>query len=444
MPTLVEMPRLSDTMREGTLARWLKALGDEVRAGDELAEIETDKAVQVFESFDDGVLLAQLIGEGDTVPLGTAIAILGEAGEDVSALAAELAAKRHAPPGPEASPAPTPPPPPAPPRVPAGSPPPRAAAPATTPRAAPAATPKAAKSLVPPAPMDPDGHRVRASPLARRLAAERGVDLRQIPGTGPRGRIVAADVESFDPPRRLATPHAALVGAAPSPPDTQVRVTQMRKTIARRLVESKQAAPHFYLTRTLDADALVALRADVNATQDRVKVSYNDLILRACALALAAHPSVNSGWEETHIRRFGGVHLGVAVALPDGLLTPVVRDAQRLGVLDIAAEVRALAARAREGALDPEEYTGATFTVSNLGMMGVERFTAIINPPGAAILAVGTVREAPVVRRGELAVGRVLSLTLSCDHRVIDGAQGAAFLAELVSLLEDPMRLVLR
>jgi len=253
--------------------------------------------------------------------------------------------------------------------------------------------------------------------------------------------VVAADVESFEPPRRLA---ARPGEARPSPPDTEVRVTQMRKTIARRLVASKQAAPHFYLTRTLDAGPLAQLRAEINATQDRVKVSYNDLILRACALALGAHPAVHSGWEETHIRRFGGVHLGVAVALPDGLLTPVVRDAQRLGVLDIATEVRALAERARQGALAPEEYTGATFTVSNLGMMGVERFTAIINPPGAAILAVGAVREAPVVRDGALAVGRVLSLTLSCDHRVIDGAQGAAFLADLVELLEAPMRLVLR
>ncbi len=360
MPTVVEMPRLSDTMTEGTLARWMRAEGDAVAAGDELAEIETDKAVQVFESFDEGVLLKQLVVEGATVPLGTPIAVLGEAGEDITALVVELSqavatARESSPVEASAPTEPTP-----------------SAAPAPAPEVATpvaptsAITPATAAGLAPPAPMDADGLRVKASPVARRIAAERSIDLTTVAGTGPRGRIIKRDLEGLDATRRVAR-GAALV----SREDTVERATQMRKTIARRLVESKQGAPHFYLTMTADCDRLVALRRELNESQQRQKISYNDLVMRACVVALQDHPKVNSAWEGNQIRRFGGVHMGFAVALEQGLITPVVRDADQKSLVDMAIEVRALAARARDGQLESAEYTGNSFCVSNLGMYGV-------------------------------------------------------------------------
>ena len=436
MPTIVEMPRLTDTMEEGTLAAWLKGIGDKVSAGDPLADVETDKAVMTFESFDHGVLLALLIGPGDTVPLGAPIAILGKAGEDVAALAEEqkkrlaalLAGGGDAAPQQEASPA-----------APAASPkdteptpePPIAAVAQT------AAATTAAGSLA--APVDADGHRVKASPLARRIAAERGVDLTAVAGSGPHGRIIKRDVADLEPTRRVA-------GATAAPlvrEDTVVRVSQMRKTIAKRLVESKQSAPHYYLTMSVDADRLVSLRAEINAAQDRLKISYNDLILRACVVALMDHPEVNVAWEGTTLRQFAGVHLGFAVALDEGLISPVVRDADTLGLVALGERVRDLAGRAREQKLESADYTGASFTVSNLGMYGIDHFTAIINPPGACILAVGALAQQPVVKDGQLAVGYRLTMTLSCDHRAVDGARGAAFLADLKTILEAPLGLLL-
>lgn len=450
MPTIVEMPRLTDTMEEGTLAAWLKGIGDKVSAGDPLADVETDKAVMTFESFDHGVLLALLIEPGDTVPLGAPIAILGKAGEDVAALAEEqkkrladlLAGGGDAAPQqddakPEKSS-------PEPKDEPADAASEKADAaapkPADTSSAkaeAPAPKPSSGAELA--APVDADGNRVKASPLARRIAAERGVDLTAVAGSGPHGRIIKRDVADLEPSRRVA----GATAAAPAREDTVVRVSQMRKTIAKRLVESKQSAPHYYLTMSVDADRLVSLRAEINAAQDRLKISYNDLILRACVVALMDHPEVNVAWEGTTLRQFAGVHLGFAVALDEGLISPVVRDADTLGLVALGERVRDLAGRAREQKLESADYTGASFTVSNLGMYGIDHFTAIINPPGACILAVGALAQQPVVKDGQLAVGYRLTMTLSCDHRAVDGARGAAFLADLKTILEAPLGLLL-
>jgi len=434
MPTVVEMPRLSDTMTEGTLARWIVAEGADVAAGDEFAEIETDKAVQVFESFDEGVMLKQLVAEGDTVPLGTPIAVLGEKGEDIADLVVELekkvaAAKEG---GGAEAPAPAPEPTPAPAAAPAPAP---VAAPVPSPAAAPVAL---APGLAPAVTVDADGLRVKASPLARRIAADRGIDLTTVQGTGPQGRIIKRDLEGLDATRRVAG--AALV----SREDTLVRATQMRKTIARRLAESKYTAPHYYLTMTLDCDRLVALRKEINDSQDQVKISYNDLVMRACVVALQDHPKVNAAWEGTQIRMFGGVHIGFAVAIDGGLITPVVRDADQKSLVDMALEIRDLAGRARDNKLESHEYTGNSFTVSNLGMYGIEHFTAIINPPASCIMAVGGLRKEPVVNAdGELAVGYRMTVTMSCDHRAVDGATGSEFLRDFKAVVERPLNLLL-
>jgi len=447
MATIVDMPRLSDTMTEGTLAGWKKQIGDKVAAGDALAEIETDKAVMVFESFDAGVLLATILKPGDTVPLGTPMAILGKAGEDVSALVADaeqrVAAALAGPASPEPrapEPAPR-----------ATEPEPRATEPrapepeprAPAPSAAPSPEPRAPEPSGPlPTFTDADGRRTPASPLARRIAAQRGIDLAAVAGTGPRGRIVASDLEGLDAPRKLS---ARLARSARPTEDEVVRVTQMRKTIAKRLVASMQEAPHYYLTVTLDASRLVALRAELNEilAPESLKLSYNDLVMRGAVVALGLHPSVNAAWEGATLRRFAGVHLGFAVALPEGLITPVIRDADRKDLVALARQTRELAAKARDQKLESHEYSGNSFCVSNLGMFGIEHFTAVINPPAACILAVGALVERPVVRAGQVVAGHTMTLTMSADHRAVDGATGAAFLQDLVKILEAPTRLVL-
>ena len=437
MPTVVALPRLTDTMREGTLAGWLKAVGDRVEPGDALAEVETDKAVMTFESFDEGVLLAILVQPGEAVPLDTPICVLGDAGEDVSELTAELqlqvsqaiAALAGAEPTPDTIAAAPP------------EPEPEQEQEQQQQAAPPAPAPVTPRAPAPRPPTDDDGRRIRVSPLARRLAAERGIDLRAVAGSGPHGRILRRDVVGLEPPRRIL----ARPTAAPSPAvrdDELVRVTQMRKTIARRLVEAKQTAPHYYLTITVDCDRLVALRSEFNELQDRQRISYNDLVMRACVVALLDHPEVNAAWEGAAMRRFGAVHLGFAVALDDGLITPVVRNAESLGLPELAAEVRDLAGRARAGTLQPEEYTGNSFCVSNLGMLGVDHFTAIINPPAACILAVGALRDEVVLRDGVVGTRKVMTMTLSCDHRVVDGATGASFLADLRAAIERPLNLL--
>jgi pyruvate dehydrogenase E2 component (dihydrolipoamide acetyltransferase) len=440
MAIIVDMPRLSDTMEEGTIANWLKKVGDDVKAGEGFAEIETDKAVMVFESFDKGTVLALLLDIGTTVPLGTPMAILGKPNEDVTALIAESKAKIAAAlsggaPVPESKPAPAPAPAPPPPKV--------------EPAPAPVEVKTEVKADAKPdskpvdlsAPHDADGHRIPASPLARRLAKERGLDLAGVPGTGPGGRIVMRDLEGLSPARRLSS----RLGKRRE--DEVVRASQMRKTIAKRLVASVLDAPHFYLTIEVDAGRLVALRTDVNAALElrgeKRKVSYNDLVMRACVLALGKHPKVNAAWEGQTIRYFGGVHLGFAVALPEGLITPVIRHADELDIFALSDAAKTLAAKAKDQQLDSADYSGNSFCVSNLGMFGIDHFTAVINPPAACILAVGALVEAPVIKQGAVVPGHRMTLTLSCDHRAVDGAMGAAFLADLRKLLESPTALIL-
>ena len=415
MAEIVRMPKLSDTMTEGVVAEWHKNVGDQVESGEVLAEIETDKATMEFESFQDGVLLHIGVEKGATAAVDSILAILGEAGEDVSGLlAAEAAAPAAAPV--EEAPAPTPAP------APAPAPAPVAAAPAPAP--APVAAPA-------PAPVKPAANgKIKASPLAARLAAERGIDLALVPGSGDGGRIIKRDIEAYVP--------AATDGLGAVESSTDIPVTQMRKTIARRLAESKFTAPHFYLKLSVDMGAAVEARKAINA-QEGVKVSFNDMVVKAVSLALKKHPAVNSAWMDNFIRQNDHVHIGVAVAVEDGLLVPVVRHADRKSLTEIGAEVKDYAGKAREKKLQPSDWEGNTFTISNLGMFGIEDFTAIINPPDACILAVGGISDVPVVKDGAVVPGKVMKLTLSCDHRVVDGATGAAFLNEVKQNLENPV-----
>ncbi|MDB4676094.1 pyruvate dehydrogenase complex dihydrolipoamide acetyltransferase [Flavobacteriales bacterium] len=415
MAEIVRMPKLSDTMTEGVVAEWHKKVGDQVESGEVLAEIETDKATMEFESFQDGVLLHIGVDKGATAAVDSILAILGEAGEDVAGL---LAADAEGPAEAEA-PAPTPAPAPVP------------VAPAPAPAPAPAAV--AAPVAAPAVPLPSSNGKIKASPLAARLAAERSIDLGRVTGTGEGGRIVKRDIEAYVP-----APAAGL-GAVESSTDTPV--SQMRKTIARRLAESKFTAPHFYLKLSVEMDAAVEARKAINA-QEGVKVSFNDMVVKAVSLALKKHPAVNSAWMDTYIRTNDHVHIGVAVAVEDGLLVPVVRHADRKSLTEIGAEVKDLAGKARDKKLQPSDWEGNTFTISNLGMFGIEDFTAIINPPDACILAVGGIADVPVVRDGAVVPGKVMKLTLSCDHRAVDGATGAAFLQEVKSLLEHPVRML--
>ena len=426
MAEIVRMPKLSDTMTEGVVAEWHKNVGDQVESGEVLAEIETDKATMEFESFQDGVLLHIGVDKGATAAVDSILAILGEAGEDVSALLAAEAAAPAAAPATEPAPAPAP----APAPVVEAAP---APAPAPAPTLAPAPAPAVRPAATVAAPAPSANGRIKASPLAARLAAERGIDLGQVAGTGDGGRIIKRDIEGYVP-----APAAGL-GAVES--STDFPVTQMRKTIARRLAESKFTAPHFYLKLSVDMGAAVEARNAINA-QEGVKVSFNDMVVKAVSLALKKHPAVNSAWMDTHIRQNDHVHIGVAVAVEDGLLVPVVRHADRKSLTEIGAEVKDYAGKAREKKLQPSDWEGNTFTISNLGMFGIEDFTAIINPPDACILAVGGISDVPVVKDGAVVPGKVMKLTLSCDHRVVDGATGAAFLQEVKSLLEHPVRML--
>jgi pyruvate dehydrogenase E2 component (dihydrolipoamide acetyltransferase) len=425
MAEIVRMPKLSDTMTEGVVAEWHKNVGDQVESGEVLAEIETDKATMEFESFQDGVLLHIGVDKGATAAVDSILAILGEAGEDVSGLlAAEAEAPAPAAPSPEPAPAPAP------------APAPVEAAPAPAPAPAPvvAPAPAVAPAAKVAAPAPSANGKIKASPLAARLAAERGIDLGRVTGTGDGGRIVKRDIEGYVP-----APAASGLGAVES--STDFPVTQMRKTIARRLAESKFTAPHFYLKLSVDMGAAVEARMAINE-QEGVKVSFNDMVVKAVSLALKKHPAVNSAWMDTHIRQNDHVHIGVAVAVEDGLLVPVVRHADRKSLTEIGAEVKDYAGKAREKKLQPSDWEGNTFTISNLGMFGIEDFTAIINPPDACILAVGGISDVPVVKDGAVVPGKVMKLTLSCDHRVVDGATGAAFLQEVKSLLEHPVRML--
>ncbi len=409
MAEIVKMPKLSDTMTEGVVAEWHKKVGDEVESGDLLAEIETDKATMEFESFQDGFLLYIGVEKGATAPVDSVLCILGEKGEDYKEL---LKAEEASAPAVEEKPA-----------APAADPAPVAPTPAP---AAPVA-PKAA------APAPPSGNdRVVASPLAKKLAEKLGLQLSRIPGSGEGGRVVKRDVENFK-----------MAGATGMPVMTQdkfteVGVSQMRKVIASRLAESKFTAPHFYLNLSIDMTNAIQARKAIN-DQGLYKVSFNDMVVKAAAMALRKHPAVNSSWLEDRIRYNEHVHIGVAVAVEDGLLVPVVRFADGKSFAGIGDEVRDFAAKAKSKKLQPEDWEGNTFTISNLGMFGIENFTAIINPPDACILAIGGINEVPVVKDGAIVPGHVMKVCLSCDHRVVDGATGAAFLQDFKNLLENPV-----
>jgi pyruvate dehydrogenase E2 component (dihydrolipoamide acetyltransferase) len=433
MANVIEMPKLSDTMTVGTLVKWLKKEGDPVKTGDILAEVETDKATMELESFFDGTLLALFVKAGDQVALGVPLCAIGSPGEKVDAPAPKAAA----PAAPE-------------PKAPADAPaPPPAAAPPT----APAPEAKAAPAPPAPAPAPPagDGGRLRISPLARKLAEEKGVNPAGISGSGPGGRIVRADVlaaaAGAGKKAPAASAFAASAGPAKGPVQEEkvVQVSNIRATIARRLLESKTQIPHFYLEIEVDAGPLLELRAQLNTALEKegVKLSVNDFVLKASAEALRRVPAVNCSWEGTSIRYHPAAHVSFAVAIEDGLITPVIRDAHLKTVFAISSEAKALGKRARDKKLAPAEFTGGTFCVSNLGMMGIDSFSAIINPPNAAILAVGATVRKPVVKDGQIVIGQRMSLTLSTDHRVVDGAVGAAYLSALRELLEKPALLLL-
>jgi len=405
------MEALSPTMEEGRLVRWLKPEGASVANGDTLAEVETDKAIMELVARGDGVLRRQLVAEGATAPIGTLLGVIAAPNEDIAALVGGVAPV-------SASAAPN--------------------APSPAPATATAVAPEA------PAPMvvtTSEGDRVRSSPLARRLAAERGLDLHAIAGSGPNGRIVKRDLDTTVAPATPAAPVVAVPVTAGAD-YTDIALTQIRRTIARRLAESIGPVPTFYLTAELDVERLSEMRKAMAELGDDYKVSVNDIVLKATATALAQHPEVNAHWLGDRIRQFARVHLGVAVAIDEGLITPVVFDADKKRLRDIAREVRELATRAKARKLKPEEYTGSTFSVSNLGMFGIDQFTAIINPPEAGILAIGAVEAKPVVVGEAVVVRRRMRVTMSCDHRVIDGATGAKFLATLRRLIENPLLLV--
>ena len=405
------MPKLSDTMEEGVVAEWHKKVGDEVSTGDVLAEIETDKATMEFESFQDGVLLHIGVETGETAAVDSILAILGEKGENIDDLLKEGAApsspakEESSVPDPVAEPAP---------------------APALEPTPAPAPQPVVASS----------NGRVKASPLARSIASEKGIDLAAVHGTGDGGRIIKRDIESYTP---MSNPLSATMAVAGQESFREEKVSQMRKVIARRLSESKFGAPHFYLTMEIDMANAMDSRKAINAAIEPAKISFNDMVIKATAVALKKHPAVNASWLGDTIRYNDHVNVGVAVAVDEGLLVPVVKFADAKPMAAINAEVKEMAGKARNKKLQPNEMEGNTFTISNLGMFGIEEFTAIINPPDACIMAVGTIVEKPVVKNGQIVVGHTMKVTLSCDHRVVDGAVGSAFLQTFKKYMENPV-----
>jgi pyruvate dehydrogenase E2 component (dihydrolipoamide acetyltransferase) len=431
MANIIEMPKLSDTMTVGTLVKWLKKEGDTVKTGDMLAEVETDKATMELESFFDGTILGLYVQAGAQVPLGAPLCAIGKPGEKVDAPAAKAPDAAPAPAPAAAAPAPAP----APAAAPAPAP--AAAAPAPEPVARPAAAP---------------GERIKISPLAKKLAAEKGIAPESLTGSGPGGRIVRADVlagPAAGTPKKAAASAPSTFGTAlqakgPIQEDKVVPLTNIRSIIAKRLVESKTQIPHFYLDIEVDAGPLMELRAQLNSGLEKegVKLSVNDFILKASAEALRRVPAVNCSFEGTAIRHHSAAHVSFAVAIEDGLITPVIRDTHLKSLFAVSTEAKSLGKRARDKKLAPAEFTGGTFCVSNLGMMGIERFCAIINPPNAAILAVGATVKKPVVKDGAVTIGQRMTLTLSVDHRVVDGAVGASYLGALKELLEKPALLL--
>ncbi len=421
MAEIIRMPKMSDTMTEGVIVAWNKKVGDPVKSGDILAEVETDKATMELENYVKGTLLHIGVEQGQAVPVDAIIAIVGKEGEDISSLLSN--------PGP------------------------------INPSIAQPEAPSNPEPSVPVASTDmhqgsTDDHRVKASPLAKKMAADLGLSLSQIQGSGDHGRIVRRDIENYQGSAVSVTPPASGLGtsmdlsaylnraAGQGESFKDLPLSQMRKTIARRLSESKNAAPHFYLTMEIDMDQAVEARARLNQNSP-VKISVNDLVIKAAAMALRQHPVVNSSWLGDRIRQNDHIHIGVAMALPEGLVVPVLRFADQKNLVQLASQSKDFAAKAREKKLQPQDWEGNTFTISNLGMFGIEAFTAIINPPDACIMAVGAVRECPVVRNGQLGIGQRMTVTLSCDHRVVDGATGAAFLQSFALMLRDPVSMLL-
>jgi len=422
MAIAVEMPKMSDTMEEGVLVSWLVEEGAKLSAGDIIAQVETDKATMDLEVYDDGVLLKIVAQQGGSIPIGGLIAVMGSEGEDISDLLAQYSSD--------------------------GAP---VDAATVEDVAEPEETSDAASvSEAAPAPSG-DGvasGRVKASPLARKMAAERSLDLGSVAGSGPEGRIIKRDIEAALSAPSVAKPVSVARPAADGPEYESIPISQMRKTIARRLGESKFSAPHFYLNVDIDMEQAIDARSRINAVaeaQGKGKVSFNDMIVKACALALREHPAVNSSWmeKEGEMRRYRDVHVAVAVAIDEGLVTPVIRNADIKGLAEISANVRELAGKARDRTLGLDEMQGSTFTTSNLGVLGIDNFTAIINPPNACILAIGTIRDVPVVRHGTVVPGKLMTVTLSCDHRVVDGATGARFLGTVKHYLEEPTTMLL-
>lgn len=429
IPEVILMPRLSDTMTEGVIAAWHKNIGDSVKKGDLLADVETDKATMELESYKDGKLLYIGAQKGDKIAVNSLLCIIGEESKvDVKAIVAAAGSGSAA--ATTAAPA-------------------KAEATAPVAQAVATATTTTAAAVSSAVSVDSNG-RLKASPLAKKIAAEKGIDLHQIQGSGDGGRIIKSDIDNYKP---IAAPAAASSSApeaakttAPSVPAgvvsfDEVPVSQMRKVIAKRLAESKFTAPHFYLTMAINMDKAVESRAKMNEVST-VKISFNDMVLKACALALKQHPKINSSWLGDKIRYNHHVNIGVAVAVEEGLLVPVVRFADGKSLSQIAGEVKTFAQKAKDKKLQPSDWEGNTFTISNLGMFGIEEFTAIINPPDACILAIGAINQEPIVKNGQIVVGNVMKVTLSCDHRVVDGASGAAFLQTLQGLLEEPLRML--
>jgi len=421
MEEVVLMPRLSDTMTEGVIAGWQKNVGDTVKKGDVLADIETDKATMELESYKDGILLYQGAKAGEKILVNDLLCVIGAAGTNIDAIVAAV----------------------------------KSGATATT-ATAPAASPASASAVAAPTPAAPaiqaivNEGRIFASPLARKMAEERGIDLKYVKGTGDNGRITKFDIDGYTPTNTTASATQAVSASAPAFVQTAPTgvvsfedqpVSQMRKTIARRLSESLFTAPHFYITMSIDMDAAVAARAKINEVAP-VKISFNDMVVKATALSLKQHPKINSSWLGDSIRTNHHVNIGIAVAVDEGLLVPVVRFADTKTLSEIGVAVKGFAQKAKDKKLQPSDWEGSTFTISNLGMFGVDEFTAIINPPDACILAVGGITQVPVVKNGQVLPGNVMKVTLSCDHRVVDGAAGAAFLQTLKSLLEEPLRML--
>ncbi len=423
MAVVIDMPKLSDTMEEGVIVKWNVKEGDSVSSGDIIAEVETDKATMDVEVFDGGTVLKILAQEGDAIPLGGKIAIIGEKGEDIAGLIEGGEQKET-----KTEPAE------------------EKKAPAEKAGSKKDFDPlfgdlngvdKSAKKSV----SQEDG-RIKASPLARKMAQEEGIDIHKVQGSGPNGRIIKRDIESYDDSASTSVSAPAASAPVSTAVSQDIKISQMRKTIARRLAESKFTSPHYYETIDIDMRNVVQTRAKLNEISE-VKISFNDFVIKACSVALKQHPAINSSWLDDIIRQHGDIHIAMAVAIDDGLITPVIRNVDQKGLQQIAKESKELAGKARDRKLQPEEWEGSTFSVSNLGMFGIDEFTAIINPPNACILAIGSIRDVPIVDNGEIVPGKQMKVTLSSDHRIVDGAQAASFLGTLKNLLENPMGMLL-